>query len=280
MQLVKSQGMAEFTELQKCMIETLSVFHDFCKEYNLTYHLGGGSLLGAIRHQGIIPWDDDIDIDMPRDDYQRLLTLAEKFPKPFEVKHFLRNENYVFPCIKIYNPKIKVTEFYGEKSYTDGAWIDVFPMDGVPKHMKLRRLHFGLVRMLRFLFELKTRGFQRSKKRKSATFYVMAITKPVIFAFLHFLPKVLVFNLMDRTAALKSYRHSEFIGALYSPYGTKASVPKSVYKDTVKHGFNGLQFYIPVGYDLFLKSQYGDYMTPPPPQDRKSHNIEVVCSEK
>lgn len=276
MQLVKSEGMDEFTELQEAIIETLKVFHDFCKEHNLTYHLGGGTLLGAVRHKGIIPWDDDIDVDMPREDYERLLKLADKYPTPFSLKHFKNDNDYVYPFIKIYNPKLQVTEFFGQKSYTSGAWIDVFPMDGVPTNMQFRRLHFFLVRVLRLSFQVKAFGYQPPQNKESKIYYLKRLVKPIIALVFSVLPKSVVFNVMDRTAAAKGYGSSEYIGAFYSPYGIKASFPKSVYSETLQSEFNGHLFNIPVDYDLFLKSQYGDYMTPPPPKERQTHNIEIV----
>lgn len=275
-QLVKSEGMEEFTELQEVIINTLSVFHDFCQEHNLTYHLGGGTLLGAVRHKGIIPWDDDVDVDMPRHDYERLLQLADQFPQPFQVKHFNTDKDYVYPFIKIYNPKLQVTEFFGQQSYTSGAWIDVFPMDGVPTNMHLRKLHFSMLKQLRFLFQLKNRGYQPPQNKKSKTYYLKLLIKPLVSLMLCVFPRSFVFKLMDKAAALKSYNSSDYIGAFYSPYGVKASFPKAVYEKTLPGEFNGYLFNIPAGYDLFLKSQYGDYMTPPPPKERQTHNIEIM----
>lgn len=280
MQLIKSEDMTEFTELQKVIIETLFEFHLFCEKHNLVYHLGGGTLLGAIRHKGIIPWDDDIDVDMPRHDYERFLKLSDTFPKPFEVKHFKKDKNYVYPFIKIYNPKLQVTEFFGEQSYTSGAWIDVFPMDGVFTNMRLRKLQFCIVKKLRFLFQLKNRGYQPPQNKESKTYFLKRLFKPIVFVLLCFLPKHLVFSLMDKAASFKKYKKTIFVGAFYSPYGVKASFPKNIYKTTIQSEFNGYKFNIPSGYDLFLKAQYGDYMTPPTESERKKHNIEIISSDK
>ena len=267
---------AELTDLQKVIIATLQEFHEFCQEHDLTYHLGGGTLLGAIRHKGIIPWDDDIDVDMPREDYERLLKLAEQFPSPYVVKHFELDNNYVYPFVKIYNPKLQVTEFFGEQSYTSGAWIDVFPMDGVFSNITVRKLHFYFVKTLRFLFQLKVRGYQKPHKTNTRfNYYLKIIVKYLMFLVIFLVSKRSIFLIMDKAAKIKSYNNSEFCGAFYSPYGVKASFPKNIYKKTLQVAFNERFFNAPSGYDLFLTKQYGDYMTPPSLEERVTHNIQI-----
>lgn len=275
MQLVKSEGMEEFTELQEVIINTLSVFHDFCQEHNLTYHLGGGTLLGAVRHKGIIPWDDDVDVDMPRHDYERLLQLAAQFPQPFQVKHFKTDKDYVYPFIKIYNPKLQVTEFFGQQSYTSGAWIDVFPMDGVIENSLLRKLHFRIVKLLRMIFTIKAVGYVTPQNEKSKLYSVKKIIKPFFVFISIFITKKITFKIMDSIASVKKYKSSMFVGAFYSPYSEKASFPKNIYSKTVLFDFNGYKFNAPAGYDFFLRKQYGNYMRPPAIEDRVTHQIKV-----
>lgn len=267
---------APLNELQRVIIETLQVFHDFCKEHELSYHLGGGTLLGAVRHKGIIPWDDDIDIDMPRDDYERLLTLVDRFPSPYMIKHFRVDKNYVYPFIKIYDPRMQVTEFFGDKGYTSGAWIDVFPMDGVFSNMSLRKSHFFLAKIFYACWRQKVMGFHLSRAQSiTAAYAVKSGLKLVAYLGLSCFPRGWVFAAMDGFARIKSYKKSPYIGSFYSPYGVKASFPKAIYKETIPAEFNGHFFDMPSGYDVFLTMQYGDYMTPPPVHERRSHHTKI-----
>lgn len=276
MQLVKSEGMNEFTELQEVIIGTLKTFHDFCKEHNLTYHLGGGTLLGAVRHKGIIPWDDDIDVDMPREDYEKFLTLAKRFPKPFQVKHFKNDNSHTYPFVKIYQPDFRVQLISGGENISSYAWIDVLPMDGVVQSIRMRKVHFSIVKLFRYLFQMNIRDYQSPKNNDSRLpFILKRILKPGLYCFSKIFPASVLFNIMDQLAKFKEYDDSNYIGAFYSPYGVKASFNKDIYAQTLSVEFNGYAFDIPAGYDEFLIQQYGDYMAFPALEEREPSHIKV-----
>lgn len=263
--------------LQKCIIDSLKVFHDFCEENELDYYLTGGTLLGAVRHQGIIPWDDDIDVCMPREDYKRLMSLAENLPAGFSIGYYSLDKKYVYPFAKFYNDKILVKEYFGDKSYTNGVWVDIFPLDATFTNPILRKLHFYIVKKIRFLFQLKVRGYQAPTDKSNIFKYGIKRTiKPIVFAFLQLLPLKILFNTMEKIASIKDFKNSGYRARLYSRYGVKATFHKRVYSDKILLDFNGYQFYAPAGYDEYLTNLYGDYMTPPPPKERQTHNIEIV----
>ena len=129
-------------EIQLTELKILSVFSDFCNEHGLIYSLVGGTLLGAVRHKGFIPWDDDIDVGMPRPDY-------EKFIEMIEANGDLLNENIkvitdrgknaILPYLKIVDKRIEISPKCNEKS--NNIWIDVFPYDGCPENTQIGRAH-------------------------------------------------------------------------------------------------------------------------------------------
>src|SRR5690554_3302921 len=122
-------------ELKQVIRENLQAIHEFCEEYGLTYYLSDGTLLGAIRHKGMIPWDDDADICMPREDYNKLLELSSKLPEPYKIGHYSLDSNYIYPFIKFMNSSTEVVEYFGKNTYKAGVWVDIFPLDGTYKNI-------------------------------------------------------------------------------------------------------------------------------------------------
>lgn len=129
--------------LQLRILNILLALDRVCKEHNLRYYLWAGTMLGAIRHKGFIPWDDDLDIAMPRKDYDLLMKNAKDWmPEPFEVVSYETDaENYPLPFAKIQDGSTTLIERM-HLSYLGGIYLDVFPLDGMPSSSLERRLHF------------------------------------------------------------------------------------------------------------------------------------------
>lgn len=129
--------------LQLRILEILLVLDKVCKEHNLRYYLWAGTMLGAVRHKGFIPWDDDLDIAMPRKDYDLLMENAKEWmPEPFEVVSYETDaENYPLPFAKIQDGSTTLIERM-HLSYLGGIYLDVFPLDGMPSSKLKQRLHF------------------------------------------------------------------------------------------------------------------------------------------
>lgn len=124
----------ELDELKSIELDILLAFHDYCEQKGLSYMLYYGTLLGAVRHQGFIPWDDDIDVVMPRDDYEAFF---RSFPcdSSFETIKLIsyRDRSSIYPFIKLVDTRTEVVEDFVDPRYKTGVWIDIFPMDGLPE---------------------------------------------------------------------------------------------------------------------------------------------------
>ena len=132
----------EIRPLQLKILETLLAIDEVCRKHNLRYYIIAGTLLGAMRHKGFIPWDDDIDIAMPRSDYDKLLAHCKEWlPAQYELICAENDTNYPHPFAKIQNADTTLIE-REHMNYLGGIYIDVFPLDGVPENRIARRWHF------------------------------------------------------------------------------------------------------------------------------------------
>lgn len=268
----------ESKQIKNVIRKNLQIFHNFCEEHNLTYYLSDGTLLGAIRHKGMIPWDDDADICMPRKDYERLLTLVSEIPKKYKLGHFAFDKNYIYPFIKFIDNDTEIIEYFGRDGYyKSGVWVDVFPLDGTFENLTLRKIHYSVVNILKHFFLLSSRKYQPAEYNKSLFNYIFkSIVKPLMYGLTKIVPKTVFFELMDNCAKLVDFEKTEIVGNLYTMIGVKASHKKVWFDNKKLYDFDGYKFYGPVDYNNYLTNLYGDYMTPPPLKDRLEHNIEVV----
>lgn len=257
-----NKGKPISTEEQKQMqLDILLYFDKFCKEHNLRYYLTDGSLLGCIRHQGYIPWDDDIDVEMPRPDWLKLIELFKdqgnyKLCAPCE-----KASRYNF--IKIYDDrtlKIEDLTTYDGDDYL-GVDIDVFSVDGgsedEQEFLKMRdKIHNMFVKA-----SFVKCGPNGSFKWK-ARYYLTKLTTGN--------PDKMMAKAL-KLAQTYDFDKSNYI-ARYNRYAMGYRLPKSCYEKAVLKEFEGHLMPVPVGYDEVLKAAYGDYMKLPPEEKRVIHH--------
>lgn len=251
----------EFNELKKIQLEILKYIHKFCIRNEIRYFLVYGTLIGAVRHRGYIPWDDDIDICMPRPDYERFLKLFNKNKSKYQIKAFELNNNFPYTFGKIEDLDTVLIEKTGY-SFPIGVNIDVFPIDGVDNDHKLIKKQI----FLRKLINLKTIIY--SNERNLIKNIVLYVGKFLL------LPVSLKFLVGKMVKKSKKYNYETADKVCILAMGTKLNKPidKKVFEDHLLVKFEDDQFYIPIGYDVFLKSIFDDYMKLPPEEERKSHH--------
>ena len=120
---------------QKAFLDVLLFLDDFCNKHNLRYYLAYGTLIGTIRHQGFIPWDDDVDVHIPRPDYERLLSEFSDIDGHFKLVSCFTDSDYILPFAKIQNMNT-ARMIRGEKLDYQGIGIDLFPLDGIPDDLE------------------------------------------------------------------------------------------------------------------------------------------------
>lgn len=263
----------------------------FCRKENLRYYLAFGTLIGAVRHKGFIPWDDDIDLQMPRPDY-------EVFTKKFNsAKH---NGNYVafYPTdAKAKHTYIKVCDMdtrkieYGIKYTGDdylGVDVDVFPLDGLPEDDKEYKKHFQEVMTLTHRFA----GINYVLYTDDLKWNFIGIAKRIFR--LSMIERGKLLNLFhgssNRSMILRKlyeveteipFEDAEMVGTCCSMYDVYDDrYLKSSYDECIDAEFEGHLVKIPSGYDAILTKQFGDYMTPPPENQQITHHSNNVYVKK
>ena len=258
-------------DLQLKELEILKEFHRICEEENLTYYLSSGTLLGAVRHQGFIPWDDDIDVCMPVKDYKRFCKIApSKLSSRFYFQNHITDDNYFFAFSKIrMNHTTCIHRLYRYHQVHQGIWIDIFPLvetTGSTIDMKLKNKMIKIGSA--FQFENYLEGVYKEycdKFGKVTIWGVKLVSKlPLrVRKDLHSL-----FNNLAYYGRNRGYYTEVFSDVLHY-------VPKEAFEgEPAKLRFEGECFYAPANYDLYLKYIFGDYMKLPPENERVNHTAD------
>ena len=256
-------------EVQSELLELMKKVHTFLEKHQLKYYLLGGSALGAVRHGGFIPWDDDIDIGMFRDDYEAFLTLASEFDKDYDIENFYNFKNCDYALTRIYIKNTFIDNKSISKTKLDKRlYFDIFPIDNVPDDVESRdAFEKKIIKRKNLLQYMYVRKFGNSK--------IKTVTKTVIsFLLAPFRKNIL--HSFDKLLKTYSKADTEYVCSLCSQYSFKKQVMlRTVYGMPVLHKFEDTELYIPENVDLYLTTLFGeDYMEVPPVEKRrKGYNI-------
>ena len=253
---------AELKKIQEFELGILSDFMKICDENGLRYFAFAGTGIGAVRHKGFIPWDDDIDIQMTRPDYEKFLNLFPAYAKQnglMVVNHttkpyYGRNFSKIIDCDTVLiEPQYKTDD-------PIGVFVDIWPLDGLPEN-KVKRYFYDKRAVLLSKLILAS----SMKKDKSLSFFKRAA---IFFAGM-FNPHKLVLKLermakkypVERSKFIKCYLAGSFIFS------------RDEYKEKILLPFEDTEFFAPAEYDLILKKEYGNYMQLPPLEERVPHHV-------
>ncbi|MBR4162868.1 MAG: LicD family protein [Solobacterium sp.] len=248
-----------------------------CDKYNLMYYMLGGTMLGAIRHKGFIPWDDDIDLGMPRRDYEIFLKAAPKeLSENLKVVNYKTDPQYHYYITRIQDTDTKVIEerIGNEGKYTHAS-IDIFPIDGTPNQPVMRKIYFFRVLFHRAMMSLCykdsiDRKRPRSKPEKALLWIMEKV--PVEKMTTPYKEK----EKIDRLLKHQSIDGAEYIGNIMGAYRTREIVPASFYGKGKMYPFEDIELRGMEDYDAYLKYTYGDYMQLPPEEDRVAHILNEI----
>ena len=253
-------------DLKKIQLEIARHIDLFCKKHGIRYFICGGTLIGAIRHKGFIPWDDDIDIMMMRDDYERFICeYASEDKSKYNIFHHSLNDKYPYPYAKISDSE---TIFHEEikESFELGVNIDVFPIDIVPEDTEIQNKMYRTAGKYMRIITLKRLPMA---KRRGIVKNAVLFVSHLLLSFISF--KTIVHKLGQNAS---KYRHtaSSLCGVAVWGYGIREINDMSNYDKSIYMPFENIELPVPFGYDKYLHGIYGDYMQLPSKDKRMTHH--------
>lgn len=259
--VIYNPSQEELRQLQLIEIEMLVEFDRICRKYDIKYSLDGGTLLGAVRHKGFIPWDDDIDVTMTRHEYAKFYKACKKDldKERFFLQEYRTDSQYRWGWAKI---RRKGTDYIRvnqeHMKYKRGVFLDIIVVDNVPDNVVLREIHRGICFIIRKILYSEVGMYMGNN-----------LLRKMMYKALHVIPKEIVFRVRNVVGAACNRHKTKLKRDMSNPYRTKYGVPAECYDAYTEIEFEGMKFMAFADYDKYLKVKYDDYMTIPPVEKRK-----------
>ncbi len=253
-------------EIKNCEINILSTFADFCDKNNLHYYLAYGTLIGAVRHKGFIPWDDDIDVEMPRNDYNKLIEILlhqnNLITENIELKTPF-SKNYQYPFAKVIDNTTFVQEITMKKKYKTSVWIDIFPLDNIPDSTQQAEQFIKKAKkMSKYYFYTIERKYSGKDLIGKIKFNTVRLLLTPVYKIIN--QKQRIDRFVQKYSAQETKRFSELI----ANNNAERSIRENDDLSQTKILFENKMYTTFENYDKVLRNYYGDYMKLPPEEER------------
>lgn len=271
---MQGSGSENIRQLQTVELEILKEVLSHFEENGIRYYALGGTLLGAVRHKGFIPWDEDIDIGVPRPDYDRLL----ENPGKLNIHTPFNDSGYIYYISRVEDERVKVKLSATQSGTETNAWIDIFPLDGMPNSSVLRSVHKYWILFRRAMLKMSRfdQDVDMNKKGRPAVERLL-----IAFAKATGIQKVLnpekQTRRLDRALKRCSYEKSDWLVNAMGAYKFREMFNKKYYGNGAQYPFEDISIEGPEDYDFVLTQLYGEYMVP---LNDNHHSIEEISVEE
>ena len=261
-------GEISLRELQNKSLEIALYFKDFCNEHGLLFYMCGGCCIGSLRHKGFIPWDDDVDVFMPRDDYEKLKELWPKYANTEKYACVYAGKNRVdgnlFVTIRD-NETTAIKPYQVDMDISHGVALDVLPLDGWPDGKMKRKMQVFWA-LVYSLYCAQTVPVNHGKAVSVAGKIALTLVPSKKLRYK-------LWKLAERKMTKYPIKKCNYITELCSgPYYMKKQYPREAFDKAIWVDFENVKMPIPQGYDVYLRTAFGDYMKLPPKEKQKPHH--------
>ena len=269
--------MHDLTEVHQLTLSLAKVFIKLCEKHGLRYYFIGGSVIGILRHGGFIPWDDDIDIGMPRKDYDRLLEILQTdMPEGYGICNRHTDKDWHFNLSQFVDLESELLIHLAEKPRKAHVWLDIFPLDGLPTGKLSRYLHVQNILLHRYLVQIAHIATQvdAHRKRPPLENLILGFCKVIPVGKLIKTDRVL--DRMEKLLRKYDYDDSIYVGNMLGRQRAHEVVLREQFGTPVQKQFEDILVNIPEKYHELQTHFYGDYMAMPPEEKRESHNVTIL----
>lgn len=269
--------MENVTKFLQCLeLDMVKEFVRICTKYNLTYFMVGGTFLGAVRHRGFIPWDDDIDMGMYRCDYDKFLKIAEtELSYPYKIQTYQNTESHHYYFSHIIDMRYKVRRLGSIDKREEYVWIDIFPYDGLPNGI-IGNLFYLRLLFCRFCYHMA--NFDKINIARTDR----AVWQKIVLKVLFIVYKLFRFdkhkwiNRIDMLLKSNNLQNCDRVMSFMGVKLQKEILPRSIYDDLINYQFENMSLKGPRDSNTVLSQMYGKYMELPPENKRKLHPLEIL----
>lgn len=243
-------------EAKKIELDILDFIDSFCKENGINYCINYGTLIGAIRHKGFIPWDDDIDLSMTRENYERFIQLFSEKQSRYQILSLETDNQYFNNFIKIVDPTTKIIDTRNTKTYDSGIFIDIFPMDT-----------FNDSKVVDICYKLESFKLLSFSKHKNIVYgdsKLKDLIRTLFWIFFRPVSPRFFANQIEKQIQKYRVEDGKYIAFIPSKLKEKEIFPRDMFDELIEIPFEHLVLPAPKRFDVVLKQFYDDYMTVPP----------------